>query len=485
VRIVVTTHLSKFRSALTASIVVVSAIILTVAAWNRDRWLPVAQQFLQRDVAQEQKPADHDSGDSHNHAHPADGHDRSAHDETLSIELSPQARKNLNLKTDQVQLQSFTRRVSFPALVTTRPGRSQVQVTAPLGGRVTRIYPIAGETVQTGQTLFDLRMTHEDLVRLQSEFLQAVAERDVVLREIQRLQSVSVSGAIPGKRLLERKYEQQKIDAMVDAKRQSLLLHGLSQSQIDHIVGQRTLLQNFMVHAPDQPRNGDSPDHRSSHENGTEGAFEVQRLDVKPGQYVNAGDPLCMLTDFRRLYIQGRAFEQDATELVQAAREGLLVAATPEGYAEQTDRIDGLKIAYVDNEVELDSRSLRFYVDLTNQVVLESESTDGHRFTTWKYRPGQRMQLHVPVEQWQDRIVLPVDAVAKEGLEYFVFQQNGDHFDRVSVHVEYQDQHSVVIANDGAIFPGDTIAMTDAHQLQIALKNKSGGGVDPHAGHQH
>ena len=29
------------------------------------------------------------------------------------------------------------------------------------------------------------------------------------------------------------------------------------------------------------------------------------------------------------------------------------------------------------------------------------------------------------------------------------------------------------------------VAFTGAHQLQMALKNKAGGGVDPHAGHNH
>ena len=95
------------------------------------------------------------------------------------------------------------------------------------------------------------------------------------------------------------------------------------------------------------------------------------------------------------------------------------------------------------------------------------------------------MQVQVPVEQWPDRIVLPVDAVAQDGAEFYVFQENGDHFDRRPVHVEFQDQVSAVIANDGSLYPGDTVAYTGAHQLQMALKNKAGGGVDPHAGHNH
>ena len=37
----------------------------------------------------------------------------------------------------------------------------------------------------------------------------------------------------------------------------------------------------------------------------------------------------------------------------------------------------------------------------------------------------------------------------------YVYRQNGDHFDRVPVHVKYRDRDSVVVTNDGAIFPGD------------------------------
>jgi cobalt-zinc-cadmium efflux system membrane fusion protein len=43
----------------------------------------------------------------------------------------------------------------------------------------------------------------------------------------------------------------------------------------------------------------------------------------------------------------------------------------------------------------------------------------------------------------------------------------------------------VVIASDGPLKPGDVVAAGGAYQLHLAIKNKSGGGVDPHAGHNH
>jgi len=76
-------------------------------------------------------------------------------------------------------------------------------------------------------------------------------------------------------------------------------------------------------------------------------------------------------------------------------------------------------------------------------------------------------------------------AVVEEGAEFFVFEANDDHFDRRPVHVEYRDQDWVVIANDGALKVGAMVAASAAHQVQLALKSRTGGGVDPHAGHNH
>ncbi len=81
--------------------------------------------------------------------------------------------------------------------------------------------------------------------------------------------------------------------------------------------------------------------------------------------------------------------------------------------------------------------------------------------------------------------MVPKDAVAGEGAERYVFVDHGDHFERRSVHVVAHDAIWVAIKDDGSIRTGQYIAVTAAHQLQMAMKNKSGGAIDPHAGHNH
>jgi multidrug efflux pump subunit AcrA (membrane-fusion protein) len=454
-----------------STVAVALGLVVVLAVVFRNQWPPRLNALFTTPGNRAEPVSD----DGHGSQDDGRGHGHEGHVEGNSIELSPQARKNVRLETDVIELQTYVRTVSMPATVVGRTGRAEIEVTAPLGGRVTRVYPIQGEAVQPGQPLFDLRLTHEELVAAQSNLLRVAEELDVEAREIKRLQSAGA--AIPGKSLRQREYEQQKLEASLNAQSQSLLLHGLTQEQINSILEERKLVQGVTVVTPEHPSDG--------HEIPEKHAFTVRSLHAKLGQYVDAGASLCLLMDYAELYIQGRAFEHDTDELLQAARKGWELTAIVEDHDANPQLIAGLKIVYVDNEVDPDSRALHFYVGLPNRIVHESKAEAGHRFLTWQYKPGQRMQLRVPVEQWRDRIVLPVDAVAQEGVEYYVFQQNGDHFDRVPVQVEYRDQLSTVIANDGSVFPGDVVATRGAHQLQMALKNQAGGGVDPHAGHNH
>lgn len=490
-------QLQTLKPYLSWIVAVIVMAVIGAAGWGfQDRWVPVAQAWLSANQETAEGAESHDS-------HGASGHGAHAgHSEMDSLELSDQARRNIGLTNDRlppIRLQTFTRTLDVPARVVERPGRTHVQVPSPMTGIVTAVHAVQGEAVTPGTVLFKVRLTHEDLVQAQSEFLKSLGELDVENQEIARLEGLDKDGIIAGKTLLARKYAKQKLDAGLRAQREALLLHGLSREQVENIARTRSLLSELVVTVPTiQAR--DMSENRTAYsirpasattEEGGEVAsanlhvFTVQRVNVQTGTLVNAGEPLCILADLTELYVEGRGFEHDAEELARAARENWPITVVPEDNDGRVQAVTGLKIAYVDNEVDADSRALRFYVGLPNEVVQTAQSPDGHRFITWKFKPGQRMQLRVPVEQWTERIVLPVDAVAQEGAEYYVFQQNGDHFDRRPVQVEYQDQFSVVIANDGSIFPGDVVATTGAHQLQMALKNKAGGGVDPHAGHNH
>ena len=299
----------------------------------------------------------------------------------------------------------------------------------------------------------------------------------MITKEVARLEQVTSRGAVAGKQLLDRQYEQQKAEALLRAQRQALMLHGLTEAQVEQISASRELLRQLTIPA------GGPTDCQLCQ--GHQQYLQVAELLVSTGQHVDAGASLCKLTDHCQLYIEGKAFAEDARALNEAANDLAPITAVIEQNGTGIETVGDLQILYVENEIEVNSRALRFYVRLPNELTRNEQSPDGHRFIGWRFKPGQRVHLGVPVQRMKDRVVLPLDAVVKEGADWFVFRQNGNLFERKPVHVQYRDPRWAVIENDGTLFPGDTVAAAGAYQIHLALRNKAGAGVDPHAGHGH
>jgi multidrug efflux pump subunit AcrA (membrane-fusion protein) len=426
---------------------------------------------------------DHEGEATGTHAETdADGHLASGCEKTdcesvKKVKLSATEQANIGLRLAKIELQPFERTIAIPAMIVERPGRSSVHVAAPLTGVVSRIWPMQGQSVAPGEKLFDLRLTHEEVVEAQGDLLRTAEELDVLRREIARLEEVTENGAIAGKTLLERNYERQKLEAILKSQRQRLLLHGLSPEQVEGILEKRELLGQLTVHAPEIDA--------KTAEGSDATAFQVEELKVDKGQHVKAGEPLCMLAEHSELFIQGKAFEQDAAALEKAAADERKVSAVIETQGSQRQKVAELNILYLDNRVEQESRSFRFYVPLPNKPTRDYRTPEGRRFTTWQFKPGQRVELLVPIERWENRIVLPIGALAQDGAEYYVFQQEEGQFARRPVKIEYRDQYSAVIADDGSLTPGKSAIIAGSYQVNLAMKNKAGGAVDPHAGHNH
>jgi multidrug efflux pump subunit AcrA (membrane-fusion protein) len=497
-------------------------IVLLGVAWlARPVWQPAARRAwaVIADPPPAPKLHDHDHGGHEGHAHEGHVHGEEAAD---SLELSPQAVKNIGLTTGTVALGPYERTISIPAIVAEQPGRTSLIVPAQFTGFVEDIFAVPGQSVAPGDPLFVLRLTNEDVVQAQTEYLKTLEALDVEDKEIKRLESIT-SGVIAEKVILTRKYERQKLEGLLKAQRQALILHGMTEAQADSIAKDRRLLRAFLVSAP-EPHDETEPHHLEREhpelippgQTATTSSLEavapapksdstagdapgagdgpslvVQSVPVKRGQSVQAGEALAILADLRELFLEGRAFERDAPAVSRAVANGWTVTAVPE----QSPGIEslggsppaarGLQIAYVANAVDPETRTLRFFVILPNEIVEQTRREDGRVFPTWRYKPGQRMEVRVPIEQWRDRIVLPLAAVADDGPEAYVFVRNGRTFQRRPVHVEYRGRDKAVIANDGSIFPGETVALSAVQQLQMAIQNKTGGGVDVHAGHMH
>ena len=443
-----------------------TAVIVVVAgALTSSYWLPGLKQFV--------SPA-MDEPDAHAPEQPPESPSAQG-DHSNAIVLSSQAQDSIGIKLGQIKLRDFERTVTFPAIVAERRGRSRIEVGTPLAAEINRIFVSQGEAVRPGQELFELRLTHDELVQLQANLLQTAEELQIVKREVARLEQLAREGALAGRSVLERKYEQQKLEATLRVRRQAMLLHTFSDQQIDEILQTRRLLGTLLVRAPTTDDNG-----QPYHENRV---FQLEELRVERGQHVEEGTRLAMLTDHHELVIEGDAFEQDAP-LVSAAWQAERPVTAILEQSGRAVEIKGLRISHLANSLDAAARTQHFYLTLPNEMIRDTAAGE-RRFVEWKYKPGQRLSLRLPVETLTERIVVPVDAVAQDGVENYVFLFRNQQFHRQAVQVEHRDPLYVVVANDGSLRPGRYVALSGAQQILLALKNQSGGGVDPHAGHNH
>ena len=74
-------------------------------------------------------------------------------------------------------------------------------------------------------------------------------------------------------------------------------------------------------------------------------------------------------------------------------------------------------------------------------------------------------------------LVLPSAAIVREGPEAYVFQQNGDLFNRIPVQVLHEDRLNIVVANDGSVTPGLYLAQSAAASLNRVLKAQAASGM--------
>jgi biotin carboxyl carrier protein len=390
------------------------------------------------------------------------------------VKLTPQAQSNLRLVSRPLKETTFWRTIQVPGMIVDRPAYSDRGIVSPVAGVVKKVHRFPGDTVKSGDDLFTVRLLSETLQLTQSDLFKTSQEIAINTEKKSRLTRLNTQGAISEATLIEIDNQARRLAVADKAYRQELQTRGLTPEQIDGVAAGQFVAE-IVVKAPkangaarkllagDAKPTGDSAP-----------VFEVQDLKVDLGQQVQAGQMLALLSNHQALYIQGRAFRQETPLVEKAAREGwpLEVEFMEKGDGDWPKQAQTFVIQHVANTIDPASRTFAFYVPLANQA--RSFQKDDKTFLLWRFRPGQKVRLHLKVEKFDNVFVLPADAVVREGPEAFVFRQNGDLFARKPVRVVYEDRRHVVLANDGSVPPGVYVARRGASQLNRALKAQSG-----------
>jgi membrane fusion protein, heavy metal efflux system len=464
------------------TLIIGAAVVALAAAAGaylvRDVWLP----WLDPEYAQ---PRTDEETDDHPHAAP----DR--------VKLTAQARANLRLNVQPVGLQSYWRTVQVPGVVVERRGKGDQSIVAPVAGVVQKIHALPGDVVEPGGAIVTLRLSSEPFQTSQTELFKTAQEIKITEAEKMRLEPLVKASTIPEARLLDLRYQLDRLNAVRKAYRADLAVKGLLPEMIDR-VERGDFIREMLVRVPPELESS-IPVSQAFQPDGTPNSqaerpdlrktdppvLEMEALKVFPGEQVQAGQLLAHVSNHQNLYIEGRGFREDATLVEKAAAQGWPVQASfveeVQGSWPPLER--PLTILYLANVIDPTSQTFPFYVPLPNQYREYSQA--GKRYRIWRYRPGQRAQLGVPVHEYRDVFVVPQAAVVREGPDAFVFRQNGDLFVRKPVHVVHEDSSNVVIANDASIFAGNYLAHHAAEAINRALKAQDDEGGGGHHHHDH
>ena len=308
------------------------------------------------------------------------------------------------------------------------------------------------------------------------------------------MEEASRTGIVSDAKLLEVEKAVATLETTLASTKDALLRHGLTEAQLgDTTSGNyiKTMSITVPKDAKAHVEREVGPDSKAelpfSRRTGTipnihEEEFEVQQVKAKLGEQVQLSDALVILANHNHLYIEGHAFKKEAPLLEKALKNkwNVVVEFTDDDEKAWPILEQAFPIEWLGNKVDEVSRTFPFYVPLDNQSRVYRKQ--GKTRLVWRFRPGQRVRLRVPVEKFENAIVLPRTAVVRDGPEAYIFRQNGNKFERKPVHILFEDQQNYVLDKKG-IFLGAYVARNGAAAMLRVLKSQSGGAQTHH--HQH
>lgn len=314
--------------------------------------------------------------------------------------------------------------MTYAAKVMLPPGQEHV-VSAPVAGVVDQLLVSEQQGVKAGQPL--LRLISPQFGEMQLKLLEAASQSRLSLKTLQREKALFAEGIIPERRVLEA-----EVAAQGDAARQrqaeaALRLAGIDAAAIQRVVAGGTLQDGVVVRA--------------------RAVGVVLGIDIKPGQRVQEADALLRLASLQTLWID---------IAIPADRQP---ATLPKAAAIQIVGRDAVAMPLSVGAIVSDSQT----------VTLRARVTRG----TERLRPGEVVQAQVPFAVNAAGWALPLQAVARQDDQAYVFVRTDKGFIARPVSVVASAGASVQVTGD--LKPGQEVATASVIALKAAWQGKSGG----------
>lgn len=324
--------------------------------------------------------------------------------EVSEVVLSSEARIKIDLAFDVVKEGTISGTLKAPAKIITNQDY-EAQVGSLVQGRVHEVFVKEGDYVKEGQVL--MHVVGLEVGEIIASFLKAKSNLDYYKAAYERQKTLLEQNVGSQRTFQEAKAEYEKAIAEYDAEDKRIDAIGLTKEEAEKKEDEGTEKTGYL--SIKSPING-----------------IITERNVVIGQLVEASTTAFKIMNISNLWAEGQIYEKDLTKVSGKPKIEFTTAAYP------NEKFKG-EVILIGQTIDEHSRTIKVRASLQNE---------GN-----KLKPNMFGELFIPINSNTKGIIVPTDAMVKEGNESYVFiVENDSTFTRRNVEtgIEFAGMREVV-----------------------------------------
>lgn len=357
--------------------------------------------------------------------------------EEAGIHLSPEAARNIGLEVEEVTVRPIEEVMTLTGEVSPQPDQ-EVFITSRISGKVERVYVNLGEPVKQGQILAEIRSL--EFENLQVELFRELTNLELLHIDRDRIKNLVEKKIAASKDLAKVEADHKKVEGEIDGLKNKLLLLGLKEAEVEGLIEKKRFIPVLPVMAPI--------------------SGQVVERDATVGGTVDPQEKMFHIINLSTVLVEGD-IPEDRGAMIRKGQEVRVSVST------YPDQVFTGRINFISDVVNPQKRTIHLW-----SVLANPES---------KLKPGMFARVSVITKIASEALAVPIRAVLEEGVDRFVFVQNGEEFIRQTVVLGARDDRYIEVKE--GLMPGDQVVTRGNQQLMLA--QMSGGSMGGGDGHTH
>lgn len=298
-----------------------------------------------------------------------------------------------SIKLGNVNKQIIRHEVSAPASVTAKPSM-RANIFPPAGGRVVRLFINMGQSVRTGQALFEIYSP--EISEVQTEFISARSALAQAERELRRKEDLQERGIAPLRELEEARTAFEIAQSELEGALLKLRIMGID----EEVIGKPLIVRS--------PING-----------------KVVDLDVAPGEFIaEPTEPLMIIADLSKIWVTANIQEKD----IRFVKPDADVYAT---FAAYPGEIYEGKVLFISDILDEETRTTRVIVEFDNEEM--------------KLKPGMFASVKLLSEPKPEVVIDPKAVLQRRDYNYVYVEKEPFTFEMRKVYTGEMINGNIVI----------------------------------------